>query len=340
MKTLHLKTLPNVREKNIAQAAKLIRAGKLVAFPTETVYGLGANVFDEHAIKEIFRVKGRPQDNPLIVHLHSLTQLHRLVKSVPLKFWLLAEHFMPGPLTILLNKSDLVSMTVTAGLSTVAIRMPSHNVARALLRKASVPIVAPSANLSGRPSPTRAEHVAEDLDGSIAAILDGGACDVGVESTVIDIAKKTPVILRPGAVTKEQLEAVLKTTVRVSRPQKVRPASPGMKYAHYAPKAEVISFEGEAANVVKAMTRMMRLRNVKHRVGVMAEHDWAKRFDAAVFFSLGRSPEEAAQRLFNGFRTLDKSGVETILCQGFEAKEIGRAYMNRLRTAATRRIRV
>lgn len=341
MKTLHLKTSPNVREKNIKRAAKLIRSGKLVAFPTETVYGLGANVFDERAVKEIFRVKGRPQDNPLIVHIHSLKQLHRLVKSVPMRFWLLAEHFMPGPLTILLNKSDIVPMAVTAGLSTVAIRMPSHKVARALLKEVSVPVVAPSANLSGRPSPTRAEHVRDDLNGAIAAILDGGPCDVGVESTVLDIAKKTPVILRPGAVTKEQLEAVLKTTVRVARPHRTRPASPGMKYIHYAPKAEVTSFEGSAADVVKAMVKMMRRLKARNlSVGVMAEEDWSSRFDDASFFSLGAGAGEASRRLFEGFRVLDKSSVDTILCQGFVAKEIGRAYMNRLRKAASKRIRV
>jgi L-threonylcarbamoyladenylate synthase len=341
MKTQFLQTLPKVRARNIARAAKLIRSGKLVAFPTETVYGLGANVFNERAIKEIFRVKGRPQDNPLIVHIHSLKQLHRLVKTVPMRFWLLAERFMPGPLTILLNKSDLVPMVVTAGLPTVAIRMPSHKIARALLKLSSVPIVAPSANVSGSPSPTRAEHVREDLDGTIAAILDGGSCDVGLESTVLDIAKRTPVILRPGAVTKEQLEAVLKTRVRVARPHRVRPASPGMKYAHYAPKAEVLSFEGKCADVVKAMNKTSkRLQARKLRVGVMAEQEWSARFCGAQFFSLGSGAENAAQRLFEGFRTLDKSGVDAILCQGFVAKEIGTAYMNRLRKAAGKRIHV
>lgn len=342
MKTKFLKTSGPVRARNIRTAAQLIRGGGLVAFPTETVYGLGASTFSIRAVKEIFRVKGRPQDNPLIVHVWSFDQAWILARSIPVMFWVLAEHFLPGPLTMVLKKSDRVPDIVTAGLDTVAIRFPDHPIARALLREAGVPIVAPSANLSGAPSPTTAQHVGEDLDGKIAAILDGGPCKIGVESTVLDITHRLPVILRPGGVTREQLEEVLRMRIRVARTTHLRPASPGMKYRHYAPKAEVVLFEGKAKLALRAMkTYAEQASGRGMRVGVMAEGPASAAFSKYHFVSLGTSgAASAANRLFDAFRILDRRNVSAILCQGFSEEAIGSALMNRLRKAASRRIRV
>lgn len=342
MKTLHLKTNKVSRKRSIATAARLIRKGELVAFPTETVYGLGANVYDVSAVKNIFRVKRRPSDNPLIVHIWSLEQMWGLVESIPLMFWVLADRFMPGPLTLVMKRSNLVPDVVAAGLPTVAVRMPDHPVALALLKEAGVPIVAPSANLSGKPSPTAALHVREDLDNKIAAILDGGPCRIGVESTVLDITRRVPVILRPGGVTKEEIEEVLKMKVRVARSSRKRPAAPGMKYKHYAPKAEVILFEGERKKVLAAMKKMQNgLSSKKIVTGVMVEESAARLFRNGVLFSLGNEKaRSAARNLFDGFRTLDRKKVKVILCQGFSEQKMGHAVMNRLRKAAGKRIRV
>lgn len=341
MHTRILATTSSDRKKSIEAAARLIRDGKLVAFPTETVYGLGANALDKTAVRKIFRAKGRPSDNPLIVHLFSLNQVSFVTISVPPLFWKLADAFMPGPLTVVLRRSVLVPDVVTAGLSTVGIRIPDHPVARALLEEAGVPIVAPSANLSGRPSPTRAEHVIEDLSGRIDAILTGGKCKVGLESTVLDITRRVPVILRPGAVTREAIEKVLKKKIHVARVTRKRPASPGMKYKHYAPKAELVVFEGKRSDVASAMVSAARaLRARDMHVGVMVEDAFVRRFRGCMTYALGVHQQRAARRLFEGFRSLDSSGVDVILCQGFDEHDLGHALMNRLRKAATRCIRV
>jgi len=342
MKTFLLSTSGRSRGRNVRAAARLIQLGKLVAFPTETVYGLGANAYDTRAVREIFRVKGRPPDNPLIVHVSSLQQVWGLVRTIPIMFRILAERFMPGPLTVVLWKSPTVPPIVTAGLPTVAIRIPDHPVARALLMYADVPVVAPSANLSGRPSPTKAMHVKEDLDGKIAAILDGGACKIGVESTVLDLTRKSPIILRPGGITKEALEDVLGIRVRLAPSTRRRPSSPGMKYKHYAPKADVVLFEGERRSVLRSMKgTLLRMTARGRRVGVMGEEDARPSFRKARFFSLGTEGAlSAARRVFSGFRALDRRRVDVILCQGFPEKLLGSALMNRLRKAAARRIRV
>lgn len=342
MRTRLLHTRDDRRQASIAAAARLIRDGALVAFPTETVYGLGASVYNIRAVKNIFRVKGRPQDNPLIVHIRSLDQVWMLADSVPVMFWMLARKFMPGPLTLVVKKSAAVPEIVTAGLQTVAIRMPDHPVARSLLHHASVPIVAPSANISGRPSPTTARHVWDDMHGKIAAILDGGPCDIGLESTVLDITRTVPVILRPGGIAREQIEKVLGMRIRTARPTRKRPASPGMKYKHYAPRAEVVLFEGKRPAVLRAMKHAsLRFRARGVSPGIMAEASAASMFPRRTFFSLGSSgARSAAQRLFDGFRTLDRQHVATILCQGFEEASIGSALMNRLRKAAGRTVRV
>jgi L-threonylcarbamoyladenylate synthase len=339
--TLHLSTHRGVRSRNIRRAARLLRKGELVAFPTETVYGLGANVFDPRAVRSIFKAKGRPEDNPLIVHVHSLHQVQFLAASLPLMFWVLADKFMPGPLTVVLKKSSAVPDVVTAGLPTVAVRFPDHPVAKALLKETGVPLVAPSANLSGRPSPTRAVHVREDLNRRIAAILDGGNCRIGLESTVLDLTRRVPVILRPGRVTREDIENALGIRIRVHRGSAGRPASPGMKYKHYAPHAEMILFEGEKRRISVAMRSFINSMKGKRKVGVLATENSSRRFEDTAFVSLGRTgASEAARRLFAGLREMDKRRVDVILCEGFPMQSIGSALMNRLRKAATRRIRV
>jgi len=315
--------------------------GELVAFPTETVYGLGANAFDPVAVRRIFEVKGRPRDNPLIVHLHSVAQIHNLVESLPLLFWVLAARFMPGPLTVVLRKSSGLPKSVTSGLNTIAVRIPDHPVARALLMEVNVPLVAPSANLSGKPSPTRAEHVLEDFDGRIAAVLDSGRSRIGLESTVLDLTKTTPVLLRPGAVGQEEIEEAIGIAINVRKHRANRPSSPGMKYKHYAPEAEVVLFEGTPARIARAMKSMARSLKGQRRVGVLGQSKLARNFQGAEFISLGDSnPAVAAHRLFDAFRSMDRKGVEVILCEGFAEGKMGTALMNRLRKAATRRIRV
>lgn len=223
---------------SITLAAQAIRKGELVAFPTETVYGLGASVFNEGAIQNIFKVKRRPQDNPLIVHISSLDQLPLIVERPPDSFFALAKAFFPGPLTILLRKNKQVPSLVSAGLPTIGVRMPAHPIARDLIEAVGVPLVAPSANLSGLPSSTKAEHVRDDFDSKTVKVLDGGPCLHGLESTVLSL-EPTPRILRPGVVTAEQISTVLKQKVTLSSDSEERPASPGMKYRHYAPKAKV-----------------------------------------------------------------------------------------------------
>lgn len=227
----------------IEQAAALLKEGELVAFPTETVYGLGACVFNEEAVQKIFTVKGRPSDNPLIVHIAHLKQLPMLVEFVPEDFFILAHHFFPGPLTLVVRKHPHVPSIVSGGLDTVAIRQPAHPIAASLIEKVGQPLVAPSANLSGKPSPTLASHVLEDLNGKIPAILDGGACRLGIESTVVDLVSfEHPTILRPGEITDAQLEAVLRKPVAVLEKTDQRVGSPGMRYRHYAPQAIVKAF--------------------------------------------------------------------------------------------------
>ncbi len=340
-KTLRLSTSKDVRSQSIRRAARLLRKGELVAFPTETVYGLGANVFDPAAVRKIFKVKGRPQDNPLIVHVHSLQQVQFLATSLPVMFWVLADRVMPGPLTVVLRKSSAVAGIVTAGLPTVAIRFPDHPVAKALLREAGVPLVAPSANISGRPSPTRAAHVSEDLDGRIAAIVDGGNCRIGLESTVLDLTRSVPVVLRPGSVTKGEIEKALGIRVRVGRNTAKRPASPGMKYKHYAPQGELIVFEGDRTRILSSMKAFVQSMKGRRTVGVLAREEMAAHFKDTEYISLGSTgPSDAARRLFAAFREMDRRKVDLILCEGFPEESIGTALMNRLRKAATRRIRV
>ena len=250
----------------ILEAASLLKNGEVVAFPTETVYGLGALIFNPSAIHRIFQVKGRPTDNPLIAHISDFSQVSQIAIALPEDFHLLAKAFWPGPLTIVVRKHPLVPLIATAGLDSIGIRMPSHKMARQLISEIGHPLVAPSANLSGRPSPTDVQHVIEDLSDRIPAVLDGGRCEIGIESTVVSLLDETPQILRPGCITKEDLEKVLLKPVLEESSHSDRPASPGMKYRHYAPKAIVSLFY--SAQEIKS-----KLSQKRHNVLVLGSPD-------------------------------------------------------------------
>ena len=330
----------SVSPESIKEAAQLIRKGELVGMPTETVYGLGANALDEEAVKKIFEAKGRPGDNPLIVHVSSLEEIPPLVREIPDAAKRLMEAFWPEPMTLILPKSEKIPSCVSAGLDTVGIRLPASEAARDLIRESGCPIAAPSANRSGRPSPTTARHVFEDMDGRIPMILDGGDSEVGVESSVIDATGEVPVILRPGGITPEMVEEVLGSVAvdeHVMSPLAegdiVR--SPGMKYKHYAPKAKTVIFDGKAENVIAAIcARYDAAAAAGETPAILGfdEHD----FGGRTRISLGsvKRPQEAAARLFAALRELDERGETVALCEAVEATGIGLAVMNRMGRAA------
>lgn len=325
-------------------AADTLAEGKLVVFPTETVYGLGANALDQNAVKRIFEAKGRPSDNPLIVHISQIEQLTSLVKSIPPKAQTLMDAFWPGPLTLVFFKSESVSNEVTAGLTTVAIRMPDNEIALRIISLSGVPIAAPSANLSGRPSPTEAIHVIEDLFGRVDIIVDGGSCSVGLESTVLDITVDPPVVLRPGGITAEMLEEVIGPVIG-DKPSEISvndtPKSPGMKYRHYAPKAEMTIVSGDSDRVVCEVNRLVKkCREGNLKVGVLASRETCKRYDAQVVLSPGSRErlEDVAGEIYACLRSFDDAGVDVIYAEAFSEEGIGHAIMNRLRKAAAGRM--
>ncbi|MBI5253824.1 MAG: threonylcarbamoyl-AMP synthase [Euryarchaeota archaeon] len=332
MKTISLKVNPRRPSKRkIQTAAEIIRRGGLVAFPTETVYGLGANALDAGAVRKIFSAKGRPLDNPVIVHIAKKEELEKLARRIPKKAKILAERFWPGPLTLVLKKSRAVPKAATAGLDTVAIRMPRNRIALELISASGVPIAAPSANISGRPSPTSAKHVMQDLNGKIDAVIDGGAVDIGLESTVLDMTVRMPTILRPGGVALEELQNVIGRVVLYRKKGKEKPRSPGMKYRHYAPRAELI-LVGDSAKIPEIAGT---LRGKK--IGILATKETAMRYTGAVeVVGSRKNLREVARNLFSALRKLDESGVDVIISESFEEKGIGLAIMNRLRKAASR----
>ncbi len=331
----------SMEEAGTSLGAELIRAGQLVAFPTETVYGLGANGFDEEAVRSIFAAKGRPADNPLILHISKKSDLKELWAHVPKLADTLANAFWPGPLTLIFNRSDRVPDAVTAGLDTVAVRMPLDKTARLLIRKAGVPIAAPSANLSGRPSPTTAKHVLADMDGRIPLILDGGPCRYGVESTVLSLVGG-PVILRPGAVTREMLEAVigpvrLADSVLAPMKEGAVAASPGMKYKHYAPKAEVLVVTGEPRAAAKRILFLYREAEDAGRTPAIAATKQTQGFYRGrhvIVLGDRNQPVTLCAGLFSALRELDDEGVDLIFAEGVEPDDEGLAFMNRLLRAA------
>ncbi|MED0935272.1 L-threonylcarbamoyladenylate synthase [Bacillus mobilis] len=323
----------------LQEAAKLLRENEAIAFPTETVYGLGANAMNDEAIAKIFEAKGRPSDNPLIVHIGTKSQLDGIVKEIPPVAEKLMEHFWPGPLTIILPRKEGISEKVTAGLNTVGVRMPDHPVALALIEEANVPVAAPSANRSGRPSPTLASHVYEDLNEKIAGIVDGGATGVGVESTVIDCTSDVPTILRPGGITKEQLEAVIGTVSLdpALKDEKEKPKSPGMKYTHYAPKAPLSIVEGSREFIQRLVDEK---KEEGFKVGVLTTEEYQHVYNADVVLSCGVRSDLAsvATKLYDVLRTFDASEVDVIFSESFPNEGIGNAIMNRLTKAAGHQI--
>jgi len=335
-----------INDEHFSLAAKALREGNLVAFPTETVYGLGANALDPRAVRRIYEAKGRPSDNPLIVHIANVSQLDTLVKEIPPVAEALIEAFWPGPLTLVFRKSELVPYVITGGLDTVAVRMPDNDVALKLIGESGVPVAAPSANISGRPSPTACQHVLDDLKGRIEYIIDGGPCRIGIESTVLDITSGTPVILRPGGVTREMLEKVIgevKTDTVLKPEDGLKPRSPGMKYRHYSPKARMLLLEGKTEDVIEKINSLAcenRANGLK--TGVLASRENKNRYAADVVLSIGShdNPEEVASRLYDFLRRFDEEKVDIIYSETFSEEGMGMAVMNRLKKAASGRIEV
>lgn len=373
MKTRILKFASQIDEEELIYAANLIRKGELVAFPTETVYGLGANAFNEQAVANIFKVKGRPQDNPLIAHLSNLQELEKIAIDIPDTAYSILQVFAPGPLTVILKKSKLIPDIVSAGLNTVGIRFPSNMIARRLIETSEVPIVAPSANLSGKPSPTKAWHVYEDLEGKIPCIIDGGPCQYGLESTILDFSNPMPEILRPGFISAEDI--FRKTGIEVINYHKSnikieKPKAPGQKYKHYSPKAKVIILD-ENGNIEKRLHHLQDglIKILKEEI--FKEKDKKDSIKLAFFISSDIAQKinsekiltdleenikeinidykiitynntddatDAANHLFDCFREFDQQNFDYILCTAEPLIEKGLAYMNRLEKAASFRI--
>ena len=329
--------------KKVRVAAGIIRKGGLVAFPTETVYGLGADALNSKAVLALFEAKKRPLDNPPIVHVENMSDVRRLAEQVPLKAERLMKEFWPGPLTLIFKRSEKVPDVTVAGLETIAIRMPQHAVALALIKESNCPIAAPSANLAGKPSPTSAKHVFVDLNGRIDAILDGGPTPIGVESTVLDLSVDPPQVLRPGGASLEALRRVLVDVklhpfVVAEKELSIEKArSPGMKHKHYAPKAEVIVVEGAIPAVLAKVKELSESYGLKGlRVGILATDETIRGYEADVVKSLGSrfNLDVVAQNLFSLLREFDAEGVDVIIAESVPTEGLGLAVMNRLRKAS------
>lgn len=325
----------------IAQAGEILRAGGLVAFPTETVYGLGADGLNEDAAGKIYAAKGRPSDNPLIVHITEIKDLKKIAAVVPGEAYKIADRYWPGPITMIFEKTGEVPYGTTGMLETVAVRMPDDEVAREIIRAGGGFVAAPSANTSGRPSPTSAAHVKEDLDGKIDMIVDGGRVEIGVESTILDMTVTPPMILRPGAVTKEMLEELI-GEVSVDRSlidadSKEPPKAPGMKYRHYAPRAELSIVEGRMEPVIREINRLAEKKIADgYCVGIIGTDETAKKYKNGIIKSIGTRTDEAtiAGHLYSILREFDEERVDYIFCEAFPTEGIGSAIMNRLMKAA------
>lgn len=325
--------------KNIEEAAKLLQKGEVVAIPTETVYGLGADATNDEAVAKIFLAKGRPSDNPLIVHIGSLKQLEPIVSDISSKAKQLMDAFWPGPLTVILPKGEGISQRVSAGLDTIGVRMPNHPIALKIIQQSGLPIAAPSANTSGRPSPTTANHVQEDLKGKIPLIIDGGNTGVGVESTVIDCSTEPPMILRPGGVSQEEIEGIIgKVMVDEALSDMANaPKSPGMKYAHYAPKAPLHIVEG-SNDFLQEQIKAAQDEGLK--VGVLGTVETQKLYDADVVLACGSQKDilTVAYHLYETLRKFDEHELDLIFSESFSEKGLGQAVMNRLIKAAGHQI--
>jgi L-threonylcarbamoyladenylate synthase len=329
----------NGEDSVIAKAADILRSGGLVAFPTETVYGLGANGLDPFAARKIYAAKGRPADNPLILHICCFEQLRDVVSDIPAQAQKLAQAFWPGPLTMVFNKQPSVPDAVTCGLPTVAVRFPQNAVAARLIRAAGVPVAAPSANVSGKPSPTKASHVIFDLAGKIDMIIDGGQCLFGIESTIVDVSENSVRLLRPGAVALEDIERVV-GKIDAGRFEGA-PKAPGMKYKHYSPLAAVTVVAGERKKAAAEIAA--RVKTSVKKTGVLATDETAPFYEtsgAAFVASLGSAArmDDVAKNLFTALRRFDFNGVEEVYAEGFDETGVGLAVMNRLKKAAANNI--
>lgn len=346
MKTEILKVDPNHVEEaaeGIARAGQILKEGGLVAFPTETVYGLGGDALNPDASRKIYAAKGRPSDNPLIVHIADMDHLDKIVEDVPPLARKLADAYWPGPLTMIFNKTDAVPYATSGGLDTVAVRMPVHPVAAALIRAEGGYIAAPSANTSGRPSPTIAQHVIEDLDGKIDMIIDGGPVNIGLESTIVDFTEEVPVILRPGYINKEMLEDVLGEVkidpgiLDANANKGIRPKAPGMRYRHYAPKCDLTIVEGAPDDVVRTINNLAaEARGEGKKVGVIATDETKDRYLADDVRDIGTrgNDKTIAKHLFEVLRDFDTDGVDIAYSESFDTPRMGMAIMNRLLKAA------
>ena len=338
----------HMHPEDFAEAAGILQKGGLVAFPTETVYGLGGDARNPEASSKIYAAKGRPSDNPLIVHIADVKDIEKICgaradEAVLEKAHALAERFWPGPLTMILPRGDMIPKQTTGGLDTAAIRFPSHPIAQELIKAAGLPIAAPSANLSGRPSTTKAEHVIEDLDGRVDMIIDGGSSEIGLESTIVDLTSESPLVLRPGFISIEQLREVIpdveydKAIVSRTADPNIKPKAPGMKYRHYAPKGELTIFEGSADKVIEAINSAAAERKAEgHSVGIMASEEFAGRYVCENIRVLGSRAHESevAAHLFDVLRSFDSDGTEYIYGECFTDGRLGAAIMNRLIKAA------
>ena len=333
------------QQADLSRAGKVLRSGGLVAFPTETVYGLGANGLDADACARIYEAKGRPSDNPLIVHIAEFSDMERVAKTIPEQAKKLADAFWPGPLTMIFEKTNAVPLETTGGLTSVAVRYPSNKVANALILAGGGFIAAPSANTSGRPSPTKAEHVIEDLGDKIDCIIDGGDAEIGLESTIVDFTEEIPTILRPGYYNKEMLEKVL-GTVRVdpgilAEDSHVRPKAPGMRYKHYAPKADLTIIQGEMERVIPEINRLAaEQEKAGKKVGVICTDETREQYTTGDIKSIGLRAEDEtiAHHLFAILRDFDEDGVEVIYSEAFDTPRMGQAIMNRLLKAAGHKV--
>ena len=331
-----------VIEDQISAAADILRQGGLAAIPTETVYGLGANALDETAVHKIFEAKGRPQDNPLIIHVPGPQWLPRYCEDVPPLAYTLARKFWPGPLTMILQRQSIVPDETTAGLDTVAVRCPNHPVTLAIIREAGVPIAAPSANTSGRPSCTSAQDVLEDMDGKIEGVVDGGPCSVGVESTILDLTCQPPRLLRPGGLPLEDLERLIghidvDRAVTAPLQEGEKPKAPGMKYRHYAPKADLTIIEGPLEKVVKEINKRAKEKSeAGYKVGVIGTEETVADYKSGDVKCIGTRADEStiAANLFRILREFDDDQVDYIYSESFDTAGIGSAIMNRLLKAA------
>ena len=335
----------NIDYNIIKEAADIINNGGIVVFPTETVYGIGADALNDEAVDKIFKAKGRPQDNPLIVHIAEFDELYDLAKEVPENAKLLAEKYWPGPLTMILYKKDILSDKITAGLDTAAIRLPENKIALALIKVSKKPIAAPSANTSGKPSPTEACHVIEDLMGKVDMIIDGGSTYIGIESSVVDMTGEIPMILRPGGITKEDIVSVLGECdydpAIIKSEEKIVPKSPGQKYRHYHPKATVILYKGTEENIAcKINEDYEQLASEGNKVGIMSTVQTEKYYAGKTTICCGDRTNliTISSNLFKDLRNFDHMGMDIILAEAVDEHGLGKAIMNRLGKASNKTV--